>query len=133
MSREPISNYWEAGIEKREMGESQKQRQILETHFLVKFERVSNSVNFKTKQCIGEDIAANLFNFKRKFMNGFLQSCSDSHTVTIDTQIIERFSSAWKCGICKKVCSTKKSTITHLIDVHQMSKSKVENMAKYAK
>ena len=57
----------------------------------------------------------------------------DSHTVTIDTQIIERFSSAWKCGICKKVCSTKKSTITHLIDVHQMSKSKVENMAKYAK
>lgn len=57
----------------------------------------------------------------------------DSNTVTIDTQIIERFSSAWKCGICKKVCSTKKSTITHLIDVHQMSKSKVENMAKYAK
>ena len=51
---------------------------------------------------------------------------SDQNTVTIGTEIFEKYSNAWRCGICKKMCSTKKSTMTHLVEAHQMSKNKVE-------
>ena len=51
-------------------------------------------------------------------------------TVTIGTEIFEKYSNAWRCGICKKMCSTKKSTMAHLIEAHQMSKSKVELISK---
>ena len=51
-------------------------------------------------------------------------------TVTIGTEIFEKYSNAWRCGICKKMCSTKKSTMAHLIEAHQMSKAKVEIMSK---
>ena len=45
-----------------------------------------------------------------------------SNTVKIGTELIQRFSSAWRCGICEKICSTRKSTIEHLKDVHKISK-----------
>ena len=51
-------------------------------------------------------------------------------TVTIGTEIFEKYSNAWRCGICKKMCSTKKSTMAHLIEAHQMSKNKVELISK---
>ena len=50
---------------------------------------------------------------------------SDQNTVTIGTEIFEKYSNAWRCGICKKMCSTKKSTMAHLVEAHQMSKNKV--------
>jgi len=55
---------------------------------------------------------------------------SGPNTVTIGTEIFEKYSNAWRCGICKKMCSTKKSTMAHLIDAHQMSKNKVEMISK---
>ena len=55
---------------------------------------------------------------------------SDQNTVTIGTEIFEKYSNAWRCGICKKMCSTKKSTMAHLVEAHQMSKNKVEMIAK---
>ena len=51
-------------------------------------------------------------------------------TLTIGTEIFEKYSNAWRCGICKKMCSTKKSTMTHLIEAHKMSKNKVELISK---
>ena len=31
---------------------------------------------------------------------------SGPNTVTIGTEIFEKYSNAWRCGICKKMCST---------------------------
>lgn len=44
----------------------------------------------------------------------------------IEGVIIERFASAWKCGICKKLLSSKARTIDHIVDLHKISKQKVQ-------
>ena len=43
-------------------------------------------------------------------------------TVKIQTPLVQRFSTAWKCGICNKVISTRKRTLSHLTEVHKISK-----------
>jgi len=47
---------------------------------------------------------------------------SSESTVKIKTPLIQRFSTAWKCGICSKVISTRKRTMSHLTEVHKISK-----------
>ena len=35
--------------------------------------------------------------------------------------LLERYSSVWKCGICQKIGSTKRVTVTHLREAHNVT------------
>jgi len=48
-----------------------------------------------------------------------------SNTCLIDIPLIERFATVWKCGICKKICSTKKMTVAHLVEKHKITKEQI--------
>ena len=53
---------------------------------------------------------------------------TDINTCNIEGDLFERVGTAWSCGICKKIISSRKRLIDHLVDTHQMSESKVQFM-----
>ena len=36
--------------------------------------------------------------------------------------LLERYSSVWKCGLCQKIGSTKRITVAHLREAHNITK-----------
>ena len=53
---------------------------------------------------------------------------TDINTCSIEGDLFERVGTAWSCGICKKIISSRKRLIDHLVETHQMSESKVQFM-----
>ena len=43
-------------------------------------------------------------------------------TDILSKKLIERFSTAWRCTVCKKMCSSQKMARQHLEDVHHVTK-----------
>ena len=40
----------------------------------------------------------------------------------LSKNLIERFATAWRCTICRKMCSSKKVAQAHLEEVHHVTK-----------
>merc|ERR1719220_1989479 len=51
---------------------------------------------------------------------GYYQETGGSDILS--KKLIERFSTAWRCTVCKKMCSSQKMARQHLEDVHHVTK-----------
>ena len=58
---------------------------------------------------------------ENNYQNMKIENPGEESKKVKEKPLLERYSSVWKCGICQKIGSTKKITVAHLREVHNVT------------